>query len=116
MDKDEIHRRSLQSSFGLVIFLIFIVLTVSVSAILYTSVEKNIVNQFEEKEREKKRMQVPIKPIFLLADSQLLFWKENENLFLKTIREHIDNENPKAAYIGASNGDNPISTNSISSS
>lgn len=48
-----------------------------------------------------------IKPIFLLADSQLLFWKEQERLFTEKIREHMDSSRPTAAYIGASNGDNP---------
>lgn len=48
-----------------------------------------------------------IKPIFLLADSQLLFWKEQERLFTEKIREHMDSGKPTAAYIGASNGDNP---------
>lgn len=49
------------------------------------------------------------KPIFLFADSQLLFWKNNECLFLNRIRDCIDQNknNIKAAYIGASNGDDP---------
>ena len=52
-------------------------------------------------------MSFPIKPIYLLADSQLLFWSEDGALFLQRIRDDIDKENPKAAYIGASNGDQP---------
>lgn len=48
-----------------------------------------------------------IKPLFLLADSQLLFWKEQDRLFTEKIREHLDSSRPTAAYIGASNGDNP---------
>jgi peptidase E len=42
-------------------------------------------------------------PIVLLADSQLLFWRENGQLLL----EKVLKEKRKAAYIGASNGDNP---------
>jgi len=48
-----------------------------------------------------------IKPLYLLADSQLLFWKDGNRLFLERIREQLDSSNPTVAYIGASNGDNP---------
>lgn len=48
-----------------------------------------------------------IKSLYLLADSQLLFWKDKDSLFTTRIREQIEAETPKAAYIGASNGDNP---------
>jgi Peptidase family S51 len=48
-----------------------------------------------------------IKSLYLLADSQLLFWKDNDSLFAARIGEEIEAETPKAAYIGASNGDNP---------
>jgi peptidase E len=53
-----------------------------------------------------------IKPIFLLADSQLLFWREESGEpFLARARRMIDDdlpaEEPKAAYLGASNGDAP---------
>jgi cyanophycinase len=48
-----------------------------------------------------------IKPLYLLADSQLLFLKEGERLFTERIREDLDSPEPKAAYIGASNGDDP---------
>lgn len=44
-----------------------------------------------------------MQPIVLLADSQLLFWRENEHLLL----ERVLKRGSKAAYIGASNGDNP---------
>lgn len=44
----------------------------------------------------------PLQPIVLLADSQLLFWRENDQLLLERILK-----GSKAAYIGASNGDNP---------
>jgi peptidase E len=44
-----------------------------------------------------------MQPIVLLADSQLLFWRENEHLLL----ERVLKKQTKAAYIGASNGDNP---------
>lgn len=52
-------------------------------------------------------MDVPIQPIFLLADSQLLFWHDGEELFLEQVRRLLETDNPKAAYVGASNGDAP---------
>jgi len=54
-----------------------------------------------------------IKPIVLLADSQLLFFRNEEGSFLERVRAmlHDDeteiNLSPKAAYLGASNGDAP---------
>lgn len=53
-----------------------------------------------------------IKPIFLLADSQLLFWRgEDGRRFLDRARECIEaggsQAPPRAAYLGASNGDAP---------
>ena len=45
-----------------------------------------------------------MKPIFLLADSQLLFWRENGALLIGRL---VTRDRLKAAYIGASNGDNP---------
>jgi cyanophycinase len=48
------------------------------------------------------------KPIYLLADSQLLFWDSDANRFLTSIRENLKAEQStvtKAAYVGASNGD-----------
>lgn len=48
-----------------------------------------------------------IKPIYLFADSQLLFWRPIEAPFISSLRRLIESESPKAAYIGASNGDNP---------
>lgn len=47
------------------------------------------------------------KPIYLFADSQLLFWKKDDQLFLKSVLTSISSTEPKAAYIGASNGDVP---------
>lgn len=50
------------------------------------------------------------KPLFLFADSQPLFWHdESGELFLRRIREALDDdvEEPRAAYIGASNQDRP---------
>jgi hypothetical protein len=50
----------------------------------------------------------PIRPMFLLADSQLLFWKDDAGtLFLARVREVLSSPSPKAAYLGASNGDLP---------
>lgn len=52
-----------------------------------------------------------IKPIFLLADSQLLFYSNEDGLFLSRIKNlfkwDIKGIEIKAAYIGASNNDNP---------
>ena len=49
MKIDDKKQLSLQSSFAFAIFLVFILLTVSVSIILYSSVEENSISQFEEK-------------------------------------------------------------------
>lgn len=46
-----------------------------------------------------------IKPLYLLADSQLFFWKSDSDSLAERIRADLDSANPKAAYIGASNGD-----------
>lgn len=52
-------------------------------------------------------MSLPLKPIYLLADSQLLFWRKDGGLFLDSARSLIERESPKAAYVGASNDDRP---------
>ena len=49
----------------------------------------------------------PTKPIYLLADSQLLFWRSENTPFLDSVRKVIESKPAKAAYIGASNNDNP---------
>jgi cyanophycinase len=46
-----------------------------------------------------------LKPIFLCADSSPLFWRAPENLFLSMLKSSLASEPPKAAYIGAANGD-----------
>jgi peptidase E len=52
-----------------------------------------------------------IKPIFLLADSQLLFWRGTDKNLLTHLQtllaDKIAEGTTKAAYIGASNGDDP---------
>jgi peptidase E len=48
-----------------------------------------------------------LQPIYLFADSQLLFWSEGGDLFLNSIRRLVRHDSPKAAYVGASNGDAP---------
>src|SRR5262245_8747949 len=48
-----------------------------------------------------------IKPIYLFADSQLLFWRDRGDLLLRSIRKLIHHAYPQAAYPGASNGDDP---------
>lgn len=52
-------------------------------------------------------MNPPIQPIYLFADSQLLFQREQGVLFLDSLRRLLTHDSPKAAYIGASNGDAP---------
>lgn len=49
----------------------------------------------------------PLQPIYLLADSQLLFWRNNRGLFLSQVRCRLGKDSPAAAYVGASNGDQP---------
>jgi hypothetical protein len=49
----------------------------------------------------------PIRPLFLLADSQLLFARDGGALFLDRVRAETGAEAPRAAYLGASNGDEP---------
>lgn len=46
-----------------------------------------------------------VKPLYLLADSQLLFWKGSKISLAQRIRAEIDTTTPRAAYVGASNGD-----------
>jgi cyanophycinase len=48
-----------------------------------------------------------IKPLYLLADSQLLFWKTGGDSLAERIQTDLDSGKPSAAYIGASNGDQP---------
>lgn len=46
-------------------------------------------------------------PIFLFADSSLLFWRDGGSLFLDSLRRLVARDSPTAAYVGASNGDRP---------
>jgi len=46
-------------------------------------------------------------PIYLFADSQLLFWRDGGRLFLDSVRRLVTRDSPGAAYLGASNGDAP---------
>ncbi len=48
-----------------------------------------------------------LQPIYLLADSQLLFWKNGDEPFLASVRGRLARRSPAAAYVGASNGDEP---------
>jgi len=49
----------------------------------------------------------PLKPIYLLADSTLLFWKRpDSSLLLHEVAGATGAARPSAAYIGASNNDN----------
>lgn len=47
------------------------------------------------------------KPLFLLADSSLLFWRSGDTLFLDRLRALTGVGPVQAAYLGASNGDEP---------
>ncbi|HEY2168841.1 MAG TPA: Type 1 glutamine amidotransferase-like domain-containing protein [Candidatus Angelobacter sp.] len=48
-----------------------------------------------------------IKPLYLLADSQLFFWNSDSNSLAERVHADLDSSSPKAAYIGASNGNQP---------
>jgi cyanophycinase len=48
-----------------------------------------------------------LQPIYLFADSRLLFRDEGGELFLNSVRRRAARDSPKAAYVGASNGDAP---------
>jgi len=48
-----------------------------------------------------------LKPIYVLADSQLLFWEHEGRRFVERLRTELTSEMPTAAYIGASSGDDP---------
>ena len=58
-------------------------------------------------ERNLRGISMVIKPLYLLADSQLLFWKNGGDSLAERIRADLDSAKPSAAYIGASNGDQP---------
>jgi cyanophycinase-like exopeptidase len=47
-------------------------------------------------------------PLYLLADSQLLFWKRQDRLLLEAALDGLASHTPlRAAYVGASNEDRP---------
>ena len=49
-----------------------------------------------------------LQPLYLLADSQLLFWKRQDRPLLEAALDGLARDTPlSAAYIGASNGDRP---------
>ncbi len=49
-----------------------------------------------------------LQPLYLLADSQLLFWKRRDRPLLEAALDGLARHTPRsAAYIGASNGDRP---------
>lgn len=49
-----------------------------------------------------------LQPLYLLADSQLLFWKQDDRLILDSALDGVAGDKPvSAAYVGASNGDRP---------
>lgn len=52
-------------------------------------------------------MNRPLQPVYLFADSQPLFWHSDEGPFLRILSASFPDNNLQAAYIGASNGDDP---------
>ena len=48
-----------------------------------------------------------VKPVYLFADSQMLFWKPEGTPFLRSVTARLTKNAPLAVYIGASNGDDP---------
>ena len=46
-----------------------------------------------------------LRPLYLLADSELLFWKNDAGAFLASVLQSSGKPAPNVAYIGASNGD-----------
>ena len=46
-----------------------------------------------------------LQPLYLFADSQLLFWRRHGRLLLQEALDNQAGDAPSAAYIGASNGD-----------
>ncbi|RMH21688.1 MAG: peptidase [Acidobacteria bacterium] len=48
-----------------------------------------------------------LQPIVLLADSQVLFWQPGGEPFLHRLRDGLPTPTPRAAYVGASNDDDP---------
>jgi hypothetical protein len=48
-----------------------------------------------------------LQPVYLFADSQLLFWHSDGVPFLQVLSKAFPEKNIRAAYIGASNGDEP---------
>ena len=52
-------------------------------------------------------MSETVKPIYLFADSQLLFWRWQGRPFLWTLRNLVESQSFRAAYVGASNDNDP---------
>jgi peptidase E len=52
-------------------------------------------------------MSAPLEPVFLVAESRLLFSTDHARPISQRIRDAVEREQPTAAYIGASNGDDP---------
>lgn len=73
MKIDDKKQLSLQSSFAFAIFLVFILLTVSVSIILYSSVEENSISQFEEK---MDQTVISVTHSAILADKGLILYEK----------------------------------------
>ncbi|MDB4949799.1 MAG: hypothetical protein JWM27_2448 [Gemmatimonadetes bacterium] len=57
--------------------------------------------------RPRMRRTTLLQPVYLLADSQPLFRRDPGDGFLDGLRARLPRERPRAAYVGASNGDHP---------
>lgn len=80
MKKDDRQHRSLQTSLALVIFLVFILLTISVSVLLYTSVENRIISQFDGK---MDQTTISVTHSAILADKGLILYEKAYDQQLK---------------------------------
>jgi len=56
---------------------------------------------------EYARPDKSVKPLYLFADSQPLFWKPGGIPLMETVRARLGKSHPVAAYVGAANGDDP---------
>jgi signal transduction histidine kinase len=78
--KDDWQHRSLETNVGLVIFLVFIILTVSVSVILFTSIENGIIAQFDE---NMDQTATSVTHSAILADKGLILYEKAYDQQLK---------------------------------
>ncbi len=57
---------------------------------------------------QDNEIDLPLRPIYLFADSQLLFWKpDGRNTLLRQVVQRLGKSDIRAAYVGVSNEDRP---------